>query len=303
MYQGTLLDSGYSFSYTKPGLFPSIFLGQKFKGNQEIQLNYSRRVHRPNFWQISPRVDYSDPLNLRKGNPHLQPEYTNSFEFTYDKMWNQGTSFYATLYFRNTNNEITSYVTPISSDTLLSTFVNANTSNSYGAELTLRTPITSWWDVTLNGNFYQTDIKASNLAVGLSNSGFSWFGKLVSETRLPKHFTLQLYGRYEGPRVIPQGTVQGFGALDAAIRKEFLKNNAASLSLSFSDIFNSERRVEHTETPKVFIQDVNRKRLSQIIRLNFSYRFGKQDFSLFKRKAKSAQQGQDNSIMMNPEDQ
>lgn len=295
-YTGTLIDSNYSFNYNKPGLFPSIFLSQKLGGNQELQLNYSRRVDRPNFWQISPRIDYEDPQNLRKGNPELEPEYTNSFEFSYNNIFG-ASNFLATVYFRNTNNLITSYVTPISNDTLLSTFVNASSSNTYGAELTLRSPVTDWWTITANANLFQTDIKASNIKTGLSNSGFSWFAKVNSEMRLPASFVLQLTGNYEADRVIPQGKEKGSGSLDVGLKKDFLQSKALTVTLSGSDIFNTDRNRRYTESEGYFTQDSYRKRLSRVFKINLSYRFGKQDFSLFKRKPKQ-QQGNDQDMMM-----
>lgn len=280
------------FTYTQPGLYPSVFLTQKLGENSQLQLNYSRRVDRPSFWQISPRINYTNPEVLTEGNPELKPQYTNSFELNYSLNFGPN-NLLATIYFRNTNNYITSYVTPLSGDTLLSTYVNANAANTYGAEITIATSITSWWDVTTNLNLYQTDIEASNLAANLSNSGLSWFGKLNSNTKLPANFTLQLTGHYQGPQVIPQGSIKGHGSVDLAIRKDFMKNKAASLTLAATDVFNNEIQVTQTEDPGLFSQTATRKRQSQIARLNFSYRFGKTNFTLFKRKKPVANPQQD----------
>jgi hypothetical protein len=63
-------------------LFPSVFLTQTFNKLNEIQVNYTRRINRPSMWQLNPFTDYSDPQNLRKGNPYLNPEYVNSFELS-----------------------------------------------------------------------------------------------------------------------------------------------------------------------------------------------------------------------------
>ncbi len=51
-----------------PDCFRSLFLSEKLKNDQELQLNYSRRVNRPNFFQLIPYRDYSDPQNQREGN-------------------------------------------------------------------------------------------------------------------------------------------------------------------------------------------------------------------------------------------
>ena len=55
------------------------------------------------------------------------------------------------------------------------------------------------------------------------------------------------------------------------------------LTFSVNDIFDSRRRVNRTNTD-FFIQDQLRRREVRNFRLNFQYRFGKMDASLFKGK-------------------
>ena len=84
-YSGELIDSNQSFSNSYPlSFFPSVFLTQKINENQDIQLNYSRKINRPNFWQLIPYYDFTDPLNISVGNASLVPEFTNLFELSYD---------------------------------------------------------------------------------------------------------------------------------------------------------------------------------------------------------------------------
>ncbi|MDP9229933.1 MAG: TonB-dependent receptor, partial [Bacteroidota bacterium] len=83
-YTGELTKTGEKFSNKYPiSLFPSVFLSQKLKNNQEVQFSYTRRINRPNFFQLIPFVDYTDQLNITKGNPDLVPEFTNSLEISY----------------------------------------------------------------------------------------------------------------------------------------------------------------------------------------------------------------------------
>ena len=73
-YAGELTNTGEQFKNTYPvSLFPSVFLTQKLPSNQQLQLSYSRRINRPNFFQLIPFVDYTDKLNITKGNPGLVP--------------------------------------------------------------------------------------------------------------------------------------------------------------------------------------------------------------------------------------
>ena len=150
------------------------------------------------------------------------------------------------------------------------------------------------------------EIKAANLPGVTNSSLFSWFAKLNNSFKLPKNYSIQLSGDYQAKTLLPassgsnrggggggmfgggaQSTSQGYikpvyGA-DIAIKKDFLKNNAASLTLQFSDIFRSRIYATHAETT-VFVQDNRRLRDPQILHLNFNWRFGKFDVGLFKRK-------------------
>lgn len=314
VYAGENEGTKYKPTKAVPGLYPSLFLSEKLKHDQELQLNYSRRVNRPTFFQLIPYRDYSDPQNQREGNPNLKPEYTNSFEFSYVKNWGNS-NFLGSIYFRNTNNMISTISTPIGADTLLTQYINANRSNSYGAELTMKNQILKGWDVTSNVNLYQTDMKVNTNGHNFDNNGFSWFAKINSETKLPANFTFQVNATYQAPTIalpssggggrggggggfnqIPssaQGTIKGFSTVDVAVKKDFLKNKAASVTLSLSDIFNT-RQYELNQVSPEFAQDYIRKRESRILKLNFSYRFGKFDASLFKKKKKD--QGSDSQM-------
>ena len=90
-------------------LFPSVFLSYKLKNRQELQANFSRRINRPNFFQLIPYTDRSDSLNITRGNPDLVPEFTSSFEVSYSKTYGKNNSFLASLYYKYTTDLITSY--------------------------------------------------------------------------------------------------------------------------------------------------------------------------------------------------
>ncbi|WP_343702848.1 TonB-dependent receptor [Chitinophaga sp.] len=307
VYAGEIPSEGMKFKPTKavPGLFPSLYLSYKLEKEQELQLNYSRRVNRPNFFQLIPYRDFSDPLNHRQGNPNLKPEYTNSLEFSYMKTW-KNHNFLGSLYYRNTNNLISTINEPIhaGTDTLLTTFVNANKNFSYGAELTMKNQIIKGWDITTNVNLYQTELQVRNAKENYTNRGFSWMAKINSETKLPANFTFQVTANYQAPAItlpagsgggrgggggfmmIPtsaQGTIRGLSSVDLALRKDFLKSKALTATLSLSDVFNTREFGMDQESP-YFFQDMVRKRESRILRLNLSYRFGKFDAQLFKRR-------------------
>lgn len=313
-YDGKLIGSNKKFSNEYPfSIFPSLFMTQKINDKQDIQLNYSRKVNRPNFFQLIPIYDITDPLNLSIGNPTLIPEFTNMAEFSYQNQLSKTTSFLSTVYFRNTNNLITTYqyrdVNPDLNakpdSVLITTYTNANRSYNVGLELTTKTKFANWWDFTANLNMYNSTLEAGAITGGVDNSLFSWFGKINNSFKLPKNYSIQLSGDYQAKTILPpsgsggggrgggmfgggnqigaQGYIKPNFGVDIAIKKEFLKNNAASITIQMNDIFRSKLSATHSQSA-FFVQDNNRRRDWQVLRINFNWRFGKQDASLFKRK-------------------
>lgn len=306
-YTGTILTSGEKFRNKYPlSLFPSLFLSQKLGNKQELQVSVTRRINRPNFFQLVPYTDYSDSLNITRGNPDLIPEFTYSAEMSYSKTYKGNNSFLATLYYKFTDDLLTRYydtaVNEISGKTdYISTFVNANSSQSYGVELISVNTVAKWWDLTTNINLYNSKINTDNIAGSSQDAIWSVFGKLNNNFKLPNNFTIQLSADYQSKTNLPistgqqfgppmssaqsasQGYIKAFYGVDLAIRKTFLKDNAASATLSFNDIFRS--RVSHQYSHGIgFEQYYYRLNNPQMVRLTLTYRFGKVDMTLFKRQ-------------------
>ncbi|MDB5193469.1 MAG: TonB-dependent receptor, partial [Segetibacter sp.] len=128
-------------------LFPSAFITYKLSDKEDIQLNYSRRINRPNFFQLMPFIDYSDPQNISVGNAGLKPEFTNSLEISYNNSYKRNANFLASAFFKHNTNLITRYqYLDRNPDTagfystydsvIFNTYLNANNSFTYGLELT-----------------------------------------------------------------------------------------------------------------------------------------------------------------------
>ncbi len=315
-YAGKLIDSNQVFKNSFPlSFFPSVFLTQKLNDKQDIQLNYSRKINRPNFFQLIPYYDFSDPLNISKGNAGLVPEFTNLLELSYNVNFKNGNNIIATAYYRGTNNLISRYQywdknpnPAINDSVFISSYVNANSSTAYGLEITSINKLAPWWSLTSNINFYNSKINSSNIQNTPGSQRVSWFGKLNSTFTLSKNYTFQLTGDYTSKTILPPGRAGGGGnehwgggnlstangytlpiyGIDAAIKKDFLKDKSLSLSLSVNDILRTRITKIHSESnlsDNIFsIQDIDRLRDPQKLRLNLSWRFGKTDFSLFKRK-------------------
>lgn len=296
-------------------LFPSVFLTKRINDYQDFQINYSRKINRPSFFQLMPNTDYSDPLNYQTGNPDLVPEFTNSLELSYQWTYGERNNMVlATVYGKHTNNLITRYqkyeVIGNNFDTAyISTFINASDAYASGLELIFRNNLTNYWETNLSGNVYYSKINGTSEMPDIENERMSWTAKLNNNFRLNKGWSVQLSGDYKSRSALavstsnssqggggggrgmmgaPASTSQGYMdanyGVDLGLRKEFkIGNNQASLSVNWNDIFRSRKFIVHSEAIGM-VQDEWRRRDPQVVRATFTLRFGKFDQSLFKRK-------------------
>ena len=306
-YTGSLLNTGQNFKNTYPlSLFPSIFLSEKFKHDQELQLSVTRKINRPSFFQLIPYTDYSDSLNITRGNPNLVPEFTYNTELSYMKTFPHNNTLLISTYYKYTSNLITRYqdsgVNPAGNPVLINTYENANNAYTVGGEVTSTNTLTKWWDISLNLNVYNSHINTTNLKEPSQAALWSWFGKFNSNFKVPGNITIQLTAIYQSKTNLPvnlnnnqfgppnsttqsssQGYIKPYYGFDLAVKKTFLKNQAASITASMTDIFRT-RWSDQYSSSQFFTQEYDRLKDPQLFRLVFAYRFGKMDLNIFKRK-------------------
>jgi outer membrane receptor protein involved in Fe transport len=268
-------------------VYPSIFLTNKFKGDNQLQLSYSRRVNRPRGYQTNPFPDRSDRYNVRIGNPNLMPEDIHSFEFSYAKFFKVAT-FTSSVYYRRVNDVVQSLRENNASEIggTISRYFNIARNQSVGLELISRADITKKVNVTANLNFFQTYFKG-DASLGINdNSGFNWNGNFTGNATILKGLNAQISTFYMAPRVLAQGNIKEMISVDAGLKKDIL-NNKGSLSLNVRDVFNS--RIFGLVTDNgLFVQEWQRRRQGQVYNLTFSYRFGKTNLDSKKQQKRPA---------------
>jgi outer membrane receptor for ferrienterochelin and colicin len=318
-YRGELIDTNVTFKNVFPiSLFPSAYITRVINEKQDIQLALNRRVNRPSFMQLIPFTDYSDSLNVSRGNPALKPEFTYSAELSYQYTFSNKNTFIGSVYYRFTDNTTVRYLlnefSPIlNQDVIITTYDNAQTSTAAGLELVYRATIKSWLDVTTNFNLYNSTINGSNIDANLTNNVSTYWVKTNLIFKLPQQYIFQANFDYSSRRALNVGstergggggggggfggggrggfggtenTVQGFVkpqyGLDVSLRKEFFKKTL-SVTISVSDVL-ATRITETFSESEFFIQESWRRRDPQLWRVQVSWKFGKMDSSLFRRK-------------------
>lgn len=268
-------------------IYPSVFLTQKLKGDQQVQASYTRRVNRPRPWDTNPFLDVSDPLNYRGGNPNLLPEDVHSFELGYSKYFKKVT-LTSSLYFRQTNDVIQRVRSTPVNGIITSTPQNLTNQINSGLELIGRFDLVKALNFTTNVNLYQAKFAGDTRFDIAPSSGFSWNANLTGNLTVVKNVSLQVRGDYRAAEVMAQGKRNAMYGIDGGAKYDF-PNKKASLSLNIRDVFNT-RRWSMTTEDKATIVDFERQMQGTMGNLTFSYRFGKTSFTSSKKPKKEDQQ-------------
>ncbi|WP_069658723.1 TonB-dependent receptor [Arcticibacter eurypsychrophilus] len=255
-------------------VYPSVFLTQKLKNDNQLQLSYTRRVNRPRGWQVNPFRDISDPNNIRVGNPNLKPEDIHSFELSHMKYW-KAITFTSSLYFRQVNDVVEGIQQRLDSTTTLTQFTNLTRNQASGLELISKATLFKGFDLTGNANLFYNHFSGSE-EYGLDgNSGYNWTGKLIVNAQIVTNLSAQINMEYMARRVTAQGRGREMFGTDAALKLDVLKKKG-SLSFNMRDVFNSRRWGMITETAQ-FNREFRRRMQGRMSTLTFSYRFGNTD--------------------------
>ena len=261
-------------------LFPSAFISWSLPHDNELQINYTRRLRRPWGGQLNSFRDYSDPTNVSYGNPELQPQYSNSYELNYLKSWTYHI-ISVSAYMRTTSNML-NRVSALDGEVMYSTWANVADQNNAGCEIVVKNSLfKSRLDLTTTINLYNNHISAwsynfigddgfSQTISGDKQNSFAWDARIMASVRLPWALSLQATGHYNSKMLTAQGSRQGGWGLNLGLRKNV---GAWSFSLNCRDVFNT-RRFKSTTNGPGYTQYTERWRGGTTVRLTIKYSFG-----------------------------
>ncbi len=267
-------NKDYTIHYIQP--FPSVYLSYAMNKNNEFQLNYTRRLNRPRGRSLNPFIDTSDSTSWFFGNPHLTPEYTNSFELNYLRSWEMH-SLSASLYYRYTTDVMQS-VRWLDGGILMNTMMNGAKTESAGLELVLKNSFFRILSLTTTFNGFYSKLHDGQYFVGNTTvitggrESFSWNLKSIANVMLPANFSMQLIGAYNAPYYVAQGKNLANYSLDFGLRKSFF-NRKLTANLNVRDMFNS-RKFKMDSWGANFTQHSDNYFNGRVIGINLSYNFG-----------------------------
>lgn len=267
-------------------LSPSLVISHQIDETQSVKFSYSRRFERPDYDELNPFLNRSDPYNILSGNPALKPEIGNNFELGYNKSFKNGATANVTAFYRHNGDDIKTftdfYPTYLEGDITYTNVsytsrINTGGENRVGTNLYVSVPLTSKLTLRSNALISRKYIIFNYKGINQNTDGMEYRVNLNASYQFPKNLSAELFGNYNSPRVGIQGTNAHFLYYTMAVRKQFL-NKKASIGLSATDPFN-----KYINQNTTVIQAGNRQyTLRQVpyrsFGLTFSYKFGNLKF-------------------------
>lgn len=281
--------------------FPSAYFSYTLPKNNELQLNFSRRINRPRGREINPFRNFSDSTNISFGDPDLRPELTSAFEFNYMKSWDNH-SLSTSLYYRFTDDVIQN-VQFLNNGVMENTSMNVTKSNNTGLELVAKNRLFKIVNLTSSVNLYYnrmeegsyTSIYDSNLTTIVpAQEMFSWTAKVMANIILSRTTFAQISADYSAPRLIAQGTQSSMYSIDLGLRQTFFDRNL-SLNFMVRDLLDSRRRSTITSGAG-FYQSSESYFHGRMIGLTATYNFGNMKPKKTERRDNSQEMNMDGGM-------
>ena len=275
-------------------LFPSAFISYSLPKNNELQVNYTRRLRRPWGGQLNSFRNISDASNISFGNPELTPEYSHSFELNYIKSWESGHTLSLSGYYRSTDDVIQRIRFLNTEDNVMyTTSENVAKSQASGLEIVGKDKLFKILDLTTTVNLYYSKLDgfsylpqgAETPVIGDTDESFAWNVRMIANFSLPWGVSLQGTGNYNSKQLMAQGHREPNYSVDLGLRKSFLSDKL-TLSINARDLLDS-RKFRTVTAGDGFWQDSENWRGGRRVGFTLTYNFGNMNKKKDKSKSRS----------------
>ena len=226
----------YDKTYTS--LFPSLYLTYLVKEKNTFKLSYSRRINKPIYWELRPLTNYSDPFRFYYGNPDLNPEYINVYEFGYVFQGKKMTLTPGFYYRQITDKKI--WVGTVASTGVVTNIIeNLGEMDMVGGDINLRYNPSKMWRINATFNGYHRTISNITTPGTIQARNYGWDMDLTTTAMLKKSWTIQLRQQFDARDVGLQGIELPQYFITLSIMKKVWQG-AGNISLKFSDLINTK---------------------------------------------------------------
>jgi iron complex outermembrane receptor protein len=265
MYTVNNNDSSFKKSYVNA--FPTAYVTYEMNDKNSFNLNFGRRIDRPDYGDLNPFLFFLDEYTYQAGNPYLQPQISTNIELSHT-YHNELTT---TLNYSNTQNFFAETFQQEGHATIVRRG-NIGRRENAGIAVSLNMPLTKWWSTTVYVNVNYNHFTGELYGEPLDVNAITGMGNMTNMFKFSNGWSAEISGWYRTSGIEGQIFIQPMGQTSAAIAKRIMKEKA-SLKLGLRDIFYTQQvqgTIDFQQTQASFHNSRDSRQLS----LTFTYRFG-----------------------------
>jgi outer membrane receptor protein involved in Fe transport len=266
-------------------LAPSFVVSHSFENKQTIKFGYSYRIERPDYRDLNPFMNLSDPHNIVTGNPNLQPEIGNNFEFGYNKSFDDGSNLNVVLFYQRNSPDIKPYITyyptykigdSVYTDVTVTSRANISSEVKAGANIALSLLVNKRLTIRPTIMIFNRSMKNIYEEPTTLNC-FGFRTNMNATYTFNKQWIAEAFGNYNlGMKW--QGKQPSMFSYTVAARKQ-LFNSKGSIGFVFVNVFNRYIHLETLSEAKNLVTNSYRDMPYRSFGISFTYKFGKLKFN------------------------
>lgn len=269
-------------------LVPNIAVSRSFKNQDMISFSYTQGISRPFMSALNPAINYSDSLNISKGNPALKPAINHRIESAYTFKLPKDAFLRVSVFGTKTNNSLVQATRLLTNGVALTSWENSGLDQSIGISTSWNQPVTKQLKITFNVNTNWREVRIP--ASGLGNSGWSAFSSFYFTYAMGKGYNMEGFIMSQTSRIeiqgkssviFPQYYLLAFG--------KKLWNNKAGISFRMDSFLTPQQPF----TSEYHYPDFTQKNIyylsNRVFQIAFNWRFNQQLTETRSRAAGKAQ--------------
>lgn len=266
--EGNLVTSHSVTSRNYFNVFPTIFLKKAVNkaGSNFLNFYYGRRISRPSYSDLNPYESYVDNYTIGRGNPYLNPSFTNSFELGYTFK----NKYSITASYDRQDNMIAQYAYQLPADSLVTIYTKENFGKRTNAAIVLYTPFTikKWW--VWNNNITVRNEKVTLQDISIQKTIFSIQANQVFTVTKLLSFNVNAF--YYSSIIAGNTLTDPVYMVSAGVQRRFLKGKLIAKA-AMNDIFDTYRLNAKIYYSKSNVGTIQQKRQMQTFNLSAAYNF------------------------------
>ncbi len=201
-------------------VLPNITLRKEFNRQFNVSLVFRETIRRPGLTELNPSIDYSDPYNIRFGNPLLLPSLTDNYDINFSYVQKKF-NINGSLGYNRIKNVFNSIRTLSDSGKTQITFRNISDQQEYQASIWTGITVTRKFKINVSAGYHYNQYGEKEKLLYKYHDGGSFY-TTFNYSYSPDNFTVIEANNRFASYATPQGQSRSNINMGLSLQRKFL---------------------------------------------------------------------------------